>query len=72
MTRKLKHTEDEVLKALSRKRDARVNRITKEIYILTGTNPQYSRNNDLGNSSWGKIDFLVNYCGYSKIPTDKL
>lgn len=23
--------------------------------------------NDLGNKSWGKIDFLVNYCGYVQL-----
>lgn len=71
MTRKFKHTEDEVLKALSKKRDVRVNRQSKEVYLLTGTNPHYPKSDDLGNSSWGKIDFLVNHCGYRKIPTDK-
>lgn len=72
MTTRKFYTEDEVLKALSKKRDVRVNRTTKEIYFLTGSNPHYPKNNDLGNSSWGKIDFLTNYAGYRLIPTDKL
>lgn len=29
----------------------------REVIILSGTTT-------LGNKSWGKVDFLVNYCGY--------
>lgn len=71
MTRKL-YSEDEVLRALSKKRDVRVNRNNREVYLLTGSNPHYPKSDDLGNGSWGKIDFLTNYCGYRLIPTDKL
>jgi hypothetical protein len=68
-----KHTEDEVLRALSLKKDCKVDRYDGEIKILTDkiwdkNIPDYIRNPhksfDLGNGSWGSIDFLVNYLGY--------
>ena len=52
---------DEVLRALSKKKDVRID--NKQIFVIVGDNAQ----NDLGNGSQGKIDYLVNYCGYSKI-----
>jgi hypothetical protein len=57
-----KHTVDEVLKALSQKHDVRVNLYTHEIEVLTGKKVPVQ--NDLGNKSWGKIDYLCNHCGY--------
>ena len=62
---------DEVLKSLRRKKDIRINGTV--ICILTDevwdnkkncliTNPEKSF--DLGNGSWGKIDFLTNHCNY--------
>ena len=51
-----KHKLEEVLKSLSKKNDVRV--LTNgTIEVLN----QFSkkRHNDLGNSSWGKIDYLV-------------
>lgn len=56
-----KHNEDEVLYRLRKKHDVRITQ-NKEILVLS----QFAKNklNDLGNGSWGKIDFLVNYCGY--------
>lgn len=56
-----KHNVDEVLRALSTKRDCRVT--GNFIYVLNGEG-RFSRSNDLGNGSWGKIDFLVNHKGY--------
>ena len=57
-----KHTEDEVLKSLRKKNDVRVN--GNLVLILNGKNKKFPKHNDLGNGSWGKIDFLVNHCGY--------
>ena len=68
-----KHNLDEVLRTLARKNDIRVNSETKTIRILsdyvwnrkTGKdiiNPK--KKFDLGNGSWGKIDFLINYCDF--------
>lgn len=53
------HNEDEVIRSLSSKNDIRISK--KIIEILIGP----KRKGDLGNKSWGKIDFLTNYCGYS-------
>ena len=39
----------------------------RTVSVLTGN----GRKNDLGNGSWGKIDFLVNHCGYTLIRTSK-
>lgn len=64
MARKNKHQVDEVLRSLSRKHDCKV--IGRSIYILNGKSRSKPATNDLGNGSWGKIDFLVNYCGYTQ------
>lgn len=71
MSRK-QYTEDEVINALRRKNDIRVDYFNKEIKILsdkvlskTGEvvdNP--AKKFDLGNGSWGKIDYLVKVHGY--------
>ena len=61
------HNVDEVIRSLSKKRDCKVfpsgniNSVNKVVEILYP-----AENNDLGNGSWGKIDFLVNHNGYSK------
>ena len=65
-----KHRLDEVLKELSRKNDVRVSGtvvmvLSDKIVDKKGNtidNPQ--KRNDLGNGSWGRIDYLVNHCGY--------
>lgn len=57
-----KHTVDEVIRSLSKKRDVKINPKDKTIEILDP-----AKNNDLGNGSWGKIDFLVNHSGYTKL-----
>lgn len=66
-----KHSQDEVLKSLRYKNDVRI----EENSILILKDEIYSKEKqcmipnpkkkwDLGNSSWGKISYLVNYCGY--------
>jgi hypothetical protein len=65
MSEKRKHTVDEVLKSLSRKRDIKINNL--EIQILVGD----FAHNDLGNKSWGKIDFLVNHNNYRRFNVTK-
>lgn len=66
-TRKL-HNEDEVIRSLSKKSDIRIDSESKIIKVLSKLdkdgNPNKEAKNDLGNGSWGKIDFLRNYCGY--------
>lgn len=63
MTRK--HNENEVLSLLRLKHDVRVT-LQKEVLILNGKSGkgQFQRMHDLGNGTWGKIDFLVSHCGY--------
>ena len=67
---------DEVLKTLKKKNDCRIDSNRKVISILTGriwdkksqsfvSNPK--KKHDLGNKSWGKIDFLTHYNGYVTI-----
>ena len=69
-----KHNEDEVLRTLRIKNDVRI--VNGEIHILKDTvwntkeqkittNPK--KRFDLGNGSWGKIDYLVKQCGYRQI-----
>lgn len=52
-----KHQVEEVLKSLSKKQGVKVSEFNKTVTI----SKNYS---DLGNGSWGKIDFLVNHKGY--------
>lgn len=69
MARK-QYTEDEVLKSLSKKHDVKVippfmmgsKRTNGIVYVLNRYSSKLS--NDLGNGSWGKIDYLVNHVGY--------
>jgi hypothetical protein len=69
-----KHNEDEVLKSLNKKNDVKVSSRTKKILVLTDkvfdkTSGKMVANSkksfDLGNGSWGRIDFLHNYHGYT-------
>lgn len=48
---------DEVLRSLLRKNGLYIDNVRKEIEVL-------KNQTDLGNGSWGKLDFLENYCGY--------
>ena len=54
-----KHEEGLILQSLRRKKDIL---ISDAIYVLSNDSP--FKAHDLGNKSWGKIDYLVNYCGY--------
>lgn len=54
---------DEVLRILSKKHDIKINVNTKHLEILKHNSPNAAC--DLGNKSWGKVDFLVNYQGYT-------
>lgn len=71
-----KHNVDEVVRSLRKKNDVQIDTNTKTVSIIvsrvyipalmkTINNPKYT--GDLGNGSWGKIDFLTKYCGYSLI-----
>ncbi len=53
------YTEDQVLNALRRKNDIRV--VGKQVQELNSDKAK----GDIGNKTRGKIDFLLNYCGYT-------
>jgi len=57
-----KHQMDEVLRSLGNKQDCRID--GTDILVLNGKGKKQPKQHDLGNGSWGKIDYLVNYCGY--------
>jgi hypothetical protein len=57
------YSEDEVVRILSKKSDARVDTSRKVITIICEGNKSYR--GDLGNGSKGKIDFLTKFCGYT-------
>tara|TARA_R110000850_G_scaffold34024_5_gene92288 strand:- start:3673 stop:3882 length:210 start_codon:yes stop_codon:yes gene_type:complete len=59
-----KHQMDEVLRSLDKRRDVKVDSRAKVVEIL-----QPAQYNDLGNKSWGKIDYLCNHNGYNKVFT---
>lgn len=68
MACKQKYKEDEVLSQLRKKHDVRITP-EKEILVLNGKSNkgQFQKKDDLGNGSWGKIDFLVKHCGYRQM-----
>lgn len=49
---------------LNRKRSVRADFGTKTITVQRDAD-------DCGNSTWGKIDYLVHYCGYVQVFNDK-
>lgn len=59
-----KHNLEEVLNSLRKKHDCRI--IEKTIFLLNGCskNPQFKKSDDLGNGSWGKIDYLTKVHNY--------
>jgi hypothetical protein len=65
-----KHSVDEVLEALKKKKDCKIDSQEKIISVLQ--NKTHGKTNDLGNKSWGKIDYLTKYCGYTLLRCDKL
>lgn len=57
------YDEASVVRVLSRKKAIRINYTTKTISVdRTST--------EVGNGSWGKIDYLVHYCGYVQVFTN--
>lgn len=62
-----KHDEQKVIAQLSKKHDVKIK--SNQILVLNGKSTKgiFQPINDLGNKSWGKIDFLVNYCGYVQL-----
>lgn len=60
MSKKKTYDEVSVVAKLSRKRSVRVDRAQKVIYVERD-------NYEVGNGSWGKIDYLVHYCGYTQL-----
>lgn len=70
------YTIDEACAGLSKKNDVRINGsvieiLTDKITTKEGNvidNPK--KRNDIGNGSWGKIDYLTKYCGFVLIRVD--
>lgn len=61
-----KHIEGAVITQLKNKHDVKVDSVNKQIFILNGKSKKLPKRDDLGIGSWGKVDFLTNYCGYIK------
>lgn len=68
------HDESAVLLSLRKKSDIKVTGtlvqvLKKEVWSdkLNDMTPNPSWRGDVGNGTWGKIDYLVNHCGYSRI-----
>lgn len=55
-----KHDEANVIRSLNKKSEIKVDTITGCIEVLKEAQ-------SVGIRSWGKIDFLVNHCGYHQI-----
>ena len=66
----MKHTENEAVRALRKKRDVRIEApfiyvlkdkvLHKELGVIDNTRKVH----DLGNGSWGRIDFLIKVLEY--------
>ena len=65
----MKHDTDSAIRSLSRKRDVRINPSKKIIKILSNDAPR--KTNDIGNGSWGRIDYLIHQQGFSLIKVNK-
>ena len=68
---KKKYIEHHIIQSLKKKEDIRINDTTVMVLarrIYDERREQYVdnpfRSNDVGNSSWGKIDFLTNFCDF--------
>ena len=73
-----KHTEDEALRSLYKKNDVKINGTSILLLKRKVLNKEETKlidnplvKNDVGNGSHGKIDFFVNYCGYTKSLVDR-
>ena len=59
-----KHNQADVLASLNRKRDVKTDPFKKIVYVLNKASKKCSH--DLGNGSFGRIDYLTNILGYKK------
>lgn len=59
------YDEVNVIRALDRKSGISINYGTRSILVDKEAT-------DVGNGSWGKIDYLCNYCGYTYLMVSKL
>ena len=66
MARK-QHDLEEVLRTLKKKKDLIVDPKITFIYML-----KFPEAKDIGNGTWGKIDFLTKFCRYKILKVDKL
>jgi len=57
------YNESDVIKSLNSKKDCKVVESSKTIWVAPNGNQ--NKAHDLGNKSWGKIDFLLHYRGYN-------
>ena len=57
MSKKKSYDEVSVIRALSRKKSIKIDMATKHVKVAKDAM-------DVGNGSWGKIDYLCHYCGY--------
>ncbi len=63
-------TEAQSIKILTKKMDLTLDAGKKLIkHLIEG--PTMSPNYDVGNKSWGHIDFLTKYCGWNLITVSK-
>lgn len=67
----MKRSMENRVKALQKKNDVRVDTERKLVLLLSGQDKHFPKANDLGNKSWGVIDFLVNIQGYKVVEVDK-
>lgn len=58
-----KHDEVKVLRSLGRNKEVSVNTVNKTVTVNRDAQT-------VGNGTWGKIDYLVHYCGYTQIFTN--
>lgn len=58
-----KHDEVNVLRSLGRNKEVSVNTVNKTVTVNRDAQT-------VGNGTWGKIDYLVHYCGYTQIFTN--
>lgn len=58
-----KHDEVNVLRSLGRNKEVSVNQANKTITVSKEAQ-------GVGNGTWGKIDYLVHYCGYTQLFTN--
>ena len=61
--------ESDVVRILSRKRDIKLKPMRRHAEILKSDS--VLRSHDLGNKSWGKIDFLTSKCKWTVTYVDK-